>query len=71
MIDNFSRDELLNDVDMTVVDGVESPAIKPYAQCELLIEAKYNVQEKGKDSEGDESKGIWRHWKMAGCFTES
>ena len=44
MIDNISRDELFDDVNMTVVNGVKSPAVKPYAQSGLLIEAKNDVK---------------------------
>ena len=40
MINNLSRDELLNDMDMPVMNGVKCPAVKPYAQGDLLIEAK-------------------------------
>ena len=44
MIDNISRDELLDDVDMTIVNGVKCPAVKPYAQSGLLVEAKNDVK---------------------------
>jgi hypothetical protein len=68
MIDNLSRDELLDDVDMTVMNGVECPAVKPNAQCVLLIEAKNDVQKECKDAKCDKSECVWRNWKFAGSF---
>ena len=53
---------------MSIVNGVEGPAIKPYAQCGLLIETKNDVQKEGEDSEGDETKCIRRNRKFAGSF---
>ena len=53
MINDFSRDELVNNVDMTIVNRVKSPAIEPYAQCELLIETQNDIQEKGEYAEGN------------------
>lgn len=70
MIDNLSGDELLDDVKMPIMNWVECPAVKPYSQCELLIEAEYDVQEECKYSESDEAKTVWWHWQMAGSFTE-
>ena len=68
MINNFSRDELLDDVDVTVMNGVECPAVKPYAQCVLLIEAKNDIQKECKDTERNESENIWLDWEFASYF---
>jgi len=68
MINNLSRDELLDDVDMTVVNGVECPAVKPYAQCVLLIETKNDVQKECEDSKCNKSEYIWWDWKFADGF---
>jgi hypothetical protein len=59
VVNNFSCDELCDDVDVTVMNRVKGPAVKPYAQCELLIEAKNDVQKEGKDTECNESECIW------------
>jgi hypothetical protein len=66
VIDNLSRDELSDDMDMTIMNWVECPAVKPYAQCGLLIEAKYDVQKECKNAEGDQTKSSWWNWKMTG-----
>ena len=68
MINNLSRDELLDDMDMTVMYRVECPAVKPYAQCVLLIEAKNDIQKECKDTKGNKSECIWWDRKFAGCF---
>ena len=68
MINNLSRDELLDDMDMTVMNWVECPAVKPYAQCGLLIEAKNDVQKECKDTECDKTECVWWNGKFAGSF---
>ena len=68
MINNFSADELFDDVDVTVMNRVKGPAVKPYAQGVLLIEAKNYVQKEGKDTKGNKSKSIWRDREFAGSF---
>jgi hypothetical protein len=68
VIDNLSRDELLDDVEMTVMNRVESPAVKPYAQSGLLIEAKNDVKKECKDAECDKTECIWWNWQFAGSF---
>ena len=68
MINNLSGDELCDDVDVTVMNRVKCPAVKPYAQCVLLIEAKNDVQKEGKDAKGNKSKSIWWDREFAGSF---
>ena len=68
MINNLPRDELLDNVDMTVMNGVKCPAVEPEAQCELLIETKNDIQEKCEDTECNKPKCVWWKWKFAMCF---
>jgi hypothetical protein len=68
MIHNLSSDELLDDMNMPIMDGVECAAVKPYAQGVLLIEAENDIQKECKDSECNETECIWWYWKFAGCF---
>ena len=71
MINNLSRDELVDDMKMTIMNWVECPAVKPYSQCELLIEAKYDVQKESKDTKGDKTEYIWWNREFASCFAKS
>jgi len=68
VINNLARNELLDDVEMPVMNGVECPAVKPYAQCELLIEAKNDVKKECKDTKCNQPKSIWWDRKFAGSF---
>jgi len=68
VINNLSSNELLDDVEMPIMNGVECPAVKPYAQCELLIEAKNDVKKEGKDTKCNEAKSIRWDRKFAGSF---
>jgi hypothetical protein len=62
VIDNLSRDELLDNVDVTVMNGVECAAVKPNAQGLLLIEAKNDVKKECKYSKGDKTECVRRNW---------
>ena len=53
-------------MDMTIMNWVECPAVKPYAQCGLLVEAKNDVQKECENAEGNQTKGSWWNWKMTG-----
>jgi hypothetical protein len=69
VINNLSRDELLDDMDMPVMNGVKCPAVKPYAQGDLLIEAKNDIQKECEYSKGDKPESIWREREFANNFS--
>jgi len=69
VINNLSRDELLDDMDMPVMNGVKCSAVKPYAQGDLLIEAKNDIQKECEYSKGDKPESVWRKWEFANNFS--
>jgi hypothetical protein len=62
VIHNLARDELLNNMNMPIMNGVECAAVKPNAQGLLLIEAKNDVKKECKYSKGDKTECVRRNW---------
>jgi hypothetical protein len=56
-------------MDMPVMNGVKCPAVKPYAQGDLLIEAKNDIQKECEYSKGDKAESIRRKWEFANNFS--
>jgi hypothetical protein len=56
-------------MNMPIMNGVECAAVKPYAQGDLLIEAKNDIQKECEYSKGDKPESIWRKWEFASNFS--